>query len=328
MVLNEIEEKELRINWIDKLKGFTIFLVVYGHNFPLVEKYIYSFHMPLFIFLAGMFHPLKMNFQIILHRTKKILIPYFLWGLLLYLIWFFLGRNYGESARLNLSPIKNLIGVFYSQGGREYMDWGIPMWFLPFIFIVFIFFGFIEKLEGAKKQILFILLIIIGFMLSAFLKYKYIWSLDVAFVSVFFYGIGFYCKNYIIRISNIWFLGIGVLHFIFFNFNIKIDMYRSIYGNIPLFLVNAVLGIFFYIELFKRLPRINVLNFLGRNTIVILATQIRTLTFIKLILLVLFGTSVFVFNELEKFFISILQLIIISLIIKIINKYFPLLNGK
>ncbi|MDB4201501.1 hypothetical protein N9763_00715 [Polaribacter sp.] len=39
-----------RIDWIDQAKGFGIILVVYGHNFPSIEDYIYSFHMPLFFF--------------------------------------------------------------------------------------------------------------------------------------------------------------------------------------------------------------------------------------------------------------------------------------
>lgn len=58
--INELNSS-LRLNWIDQVKGFTIFLVVYGHNFPDLEKYIYSYHMPLFIMIAGFFHPTSSN---------------------------------------------------------------------------------------------------------------------------------------------------------------------------------------------------------------------------------------------------------------------------
>lgn len=52
-----------RILWIDELKGFTIFLVIIGHilisrflpQFQLFHTVIYSFHMPLFMFLSGIF---------------------------------------------------------------------------------------------------------------------------------------------------------------------------------------------------------------------------------------------------------------------------------
>ena len=45
-----------RLNWVDQARGWSIFLVVYGHNFPVLESYIYSFHVPLFFFISGMFH--------------------------------------------------------------------------------------------------------------------------------------------------------------------------------------------------------------------------------------------------------------------------------
>lgn len=51
-----------RINYIDRMKGMAIFLVVMGHVFffgfeqsdSIVFKAISSFHMPLFMFLSGL----------------------------------------------------------------------------------------------------------------------------------------------------------------------------------------------------------------------------------------------------------------------------------
>lgn len=51
-----------RIDYIDRLKGLTIFFVVMGHVYGMVfsqsndifYKFIYSFHMPLFMFLSGL----------------------------------------------------------------------------------------------------------------------------------------------------------------------------------------------------------------------------------------------------------------------------------
>ncbi len=63
-----------RVEWIDQVKGYAILLVVYGHNFPFLEKYIYSFHMPLFFIIAGMFHPSKTTFAKIVQRFKKLII--------------------------------------------------------------------------------------------------------------------------------------------------------------------------------------------------------------------------------------------------------------
>lgn len=58
-----------RDNYIDSLKGVLIFFVVYGHillvNFPYgsinctIKNFIFLFHMPLFIFISGMFSKVK-----------------------------------------------------------------------------------------------------------------------------------------------------------------------------------------------------------------------------------------------------------------------------
>ena len=59
------ELQEERINWVDIAKGIGIVLVLLGHaprdsmrmQYPLIDflyYFIYSFHMPLFFFLAGM----------------------------------------------------------------------------------------------------------------------------------------------------------------------------------------------------------------------------------------------------------------------------------
>ncbi|MCD4694754.1 MAG: acyltransferase family protein, partial [Bacteroidales bacterium] len=44
-----------RFEWIDIAKGIGILLVVYGHCQPppLIEKFVYAFHMPLFFFISG-----------------------------------------------------------------------------------------------------------------------------------------------------------------------------------------------------------------------------------------------------------------------------------
>ena len=321
-----------RIEWIDQVKGFGIFLVVYGHNFPITEKYIYSFHMPLFFVVAGFFHPIIQNHKAIIKRAKTILVPYFLWSFLLFIFWAVLGRSYGESAKHNLSVFKNFIGVFYAQGDREYMDWGIPMWFLPTIFLTFLLFYLLQNIKGKTLRICFLVaLILVGFTLPYVTNIKFIWSLDVALVSLSFYSFGFYIKPFIgLQLkSTFWVLTIifGIIHFYLFTVNLKVDMYRSIYGNEILFLLNGVSGTLFYISLFKIIPKFNLLGFIGKFTIPILALQIRSLTFIKLILVLVFGIRVFDFSESDKFFLSLIQLSLIIPVLFLIKNYVPILNG-
>ncbi len=53
------DKKKVRIELIDIAKATTIILVILGHTpgnlyTPMYRRLLYSFHMPLFFFLAGM----------------------------------------------------------------------------------------------------------------------------------------------------------------------------------------------------------------------------------------------------------------------------------
>src|SRR5215210_5146817 len=102
-------EKE-RLTFIDKASGFAILLVVYGHiEFPetrhinwywIPRKFIYEFHMPLFMCLSGYISFLSttskeiksksefINFQ--KKKLNKFLPPYFIFSLTSILVDFFL----------------------------------------------------------------------------------------------------------------------------------------------------------------------------------------------------------------------------------------------
>ena len=330
------QPKNKRINWVDQLKGFSIILVVYGHNLPAIDIYIDSFRIPLFFCIAGFFHPKgSFTFWVIQKRAKQILIPYFLWSFLLFMFWFFIGRKYGDSVSLNLSVSKNFFGIFFAQGGHDYMNWGITMWFLPAIFVSFLLFGFVRKFKKIIHQILILLfLVTLGFLIPEIFNVKFLWSFDVALVSLLFYALGFYTKDFLFfneKIRNE-FVILILLLFCYvlcaINFSENVDMFRSNYGNIFFFIINAMSGISFWVLFFRRLKKIKFLTFFGKNTIPVLALHIRTLTVIKLFLLVFFGTKVFNFNEFEKVVLVIVQLSLLYPTILLINKYAPILNGK
>ncbi|MFY9242505.1 MAG: acyltransferase family protein [Polaribacter sp.] len=324
-----------RINWVDQLKGFGIILVIYGHNLPVVEGYIYSFHMPLFFFIGGLFHPPKINLKIVKKRANQILVPYFLWSCLLFLFWLLIGRKFGDSVFLNYSVLDHFLGIFYAQGGHPYMSWGVPMWFLPSIFFSFLVFGIVRKIKEEKYQILCVLvLIFLGFLIPRLFGIHIIWSLDISLVSLSFYALAFFLKDYIFKKKSI--IQGNLVLVIFFIAHllcslfliVKVDMYRSIYTNEFLFLLNAIIAIGFWLLFFKRIKQIKILTFFGKNTIPVLALHLRMLTVIKLILLLIFSVKVFNFNEFDKIVLVFFQLAFLYPIILFTNKYLPILNGK
>jgi Fucose 4-O-acetylase and related acetyltransferases len=264
-----------RLDWVDQARGLSIFLVVYGHNFPLYEPYIYSFHVPLFFFISGMFHPKKVDVNVIKRRAKMILVPYFFWATILYLFWLFIGRNYGNSSTLDLSPLNNFLGIFYSQGGQDYMDWGIPIWFLTCIFLVFVFYSLTKSI---KNKIASYALLITGFFIGLVWPKVFgihlPWSLDVAFVATGFYAVGHHIKGWLIDLTKrmliIWLVLMFIFHLITYYLNSsKVDMYRSLYGNEALFFISGLTGSVAYLLLLKLFPIIKFLSYFGKHTIVL-----------------------------------------------------------
>ncbi len=97
----ELDRAGARSLWVDYAKGIGIILVVYGHvahgifsaglnmdksMFMLVESVIYSFHMPLFFFLSGLFFLASMErrgaVSLLRSKVDTILYPYVIWSLL------------------------------------------------------------------------------------------------------------------------------------------------------------------------------------------------------------------------------------------------------
>lgn len=87
-------QSAIRIKSFDVLKFFAIFLVLWGHSIQyltsgeFIDKpvyiYIYSFHMPLFMMVAGYFAPSSMNLPPVTFMKKKfiqLLLPWLTWGI-------------------------------------------------------------------------------------------------------------------------------------------------------------------------------------------------------------------------------------------------------
>ena len=127
---------EKRAFSVDILKAFAIFLVVLGHisNVEAVRTFIYSFHMPLFMFLSGITFWLSYNkcanpIKYIRKRILSLIVPYCVWGLLSYFIKY--GNFYIEM-------------LFYPFSQAHYDH----LWFLPTLFCV-VSFAIIMQLNVA-----------------------------------------------------------------------------------------------------------------------------------------------------------------------------------
>jgi fucose 4-O-acetylase-like acetyltransferase len=97
----QLDMAQARNLWVDYAKAIGIILVVYGHVargifnagikldqgvFELMDSVIYSFHMPLFFFLSGLFFLASMtkrdSISLLRSKVDTILYPYVIWSLL------------------------------------------------------------------------------------------------------------------------------------------------------------------------------------------------------------------------------------------------------
>lgn len=147
-MVGQLEQTQLteRIEWIDILKGIAIILVVMGHmryepSCVALKDGIYSFHMPLFMLLAGYTAALSMersasigNF--IYKRIIGIFVPY--------LVWCFM-----------ISPFASMeIYQAYSFSARLncFLTGNVACWFLPCLLMLQLLFSLYTFAETRLKS--------------------------------------------------------------------------------------------------------------------------------------------------------------------------------
>lgn len=92
-----------RFSYFDNAKFILIFLVVFGHMIqPFITDakgihtlytWMYTFHMPAFIFLAGFFAKGSGNVSYILNLAKKLIIPYIIFQAIYTVYYFVIGKS-------------------------------------------------------------------------------------------------------------------------------------------------------------------------------------------------------------------------------------------
>lgn len=148
-----------RIAYLDSLKGFAIILVILGHIIQMwydsdfthnkVWLYIYSFHMPLFMFISGYITGIYSNklsiSQFSTKRFIQLIVPLFFWTS----IYLFENKSYEISGAIRTSLLK--------------------LWFLWALFIIAIIYMLCDKIISRfnlKKYIVFLVAILAVFILA------------------------------------------------------------------------------------------------------------------------------------------------------------------
>ena len=151
-----------RFAWIDRWKGCLISLVVLGHAVGGAEHFtsspyggslddiylcIYRFHMPAFFVLMGiLWHDENLNCNTMLKKIKRLLVPYFTFGLISLLVYAVAYNSFASTIPKTSDRYSGFVSNFeWSSLMDLLLGRGIPensvLWFLPCMFVVWLIYG-------------------------------------------------------------------------------------------------------------------------------------------------------------------------------------------
>lgn len=327
-----------RLSYIDVAKGIGILLVVFQHcmggrelpnTLPCLSLFISSFHMPLFFFISGYLYKRKDSNSYFSSKVKSLLIPYIV-VLFINLITFL-----GCGAINKLFNCGNCSSLIKLEG----------YWFLAALLYVTVMYYIIDfKIasrltgkygESAVHILIAALHLIIG------LSFGYFQSetpdlLANMCVGYFFFSIGQVFKNSqkIIprllktRIISI-IIGIFLLCVVavLANLNALVIMAYNNFGNPLLFVVCAILGSIGLFCLAKGINHNKLLEFFGKNSIIVLTTQFPLFRIWKIAInFCNIETYIGDFGAIVLCF--ILTSVCEILVIWLVNRFFPLYTGE
>ena len=151
--MNHILGSRKRQDWIDVVKFWGMLAIVWGHTLSdgNVRHYLYSFHVPLFFFVVGLFFasPKRSFWHFTAKRAKDLLIPYFLFASISILIFSVLGNLAGAALNQDVSGYTlsaNLVEMLTGQCRANR-----PLWFLPCMFVCYLLcFAIARALENGS----------------------------------------------------------------------------------------------------------------------------------------------------------------------------------
>lgn len=201
--------------FFDNAKAVLIFLVVFGHMIaPLAEEsglvdsvyaWIYTFHMPAFILLAGFFAKGAGNKEYILNLTKKLLVPYLIFQVIYTIYYFSLGTE-----------------DWYS--GLIHPQWSL--WFLVSLFSWHMLLILFKKIPAVWS---IILAGFIGLSVGYLGEVGYAFSLSRTLVFFPFFLIGYFLTNAQVMKVKHGFVKVGAVIFMtslfaFLHFSVNMDI--------------------------------------------------------------------------------------------------------
>ncbi len=275
-----------RLEWIDSLKAIAIFWIYLGHfgdNAKQLYPFVFSFHVPLFFFISGIFFKKCSSLSDLINITaksfKRIVIPYFAFSIIS-LIFFSLYNNY------DYEHVKEL--AFQILPGIRNQIFAASLWFLPCLFVMIIIHSFMQLILKNKHAV-FSLCVAIFFAASVMkigFKPNLFFNVDSALRYIVYYALGAYLSGYI-KDHNAYSHNIAIKSTIYIVSIISIVLFTYVY----FFGASSLYGEFKseYLKIFSSFI-ITVMLFIP-NILIAMRIKIRQIILIGQSTLVLCGTE-------------------------------------
>ena len=238
----------IRDKQFDGLKFILIFLVVWGHitnpNYDQLwtTRFIYSFHMPVFIFLSGYFSSTKISWENLWKWTKKIMLIYLIAQTIHNGLAFIICKQVERSRLLYIEP-------------------QFAMWYLMSL----VFWRYSLKLVADKLNdhvilgLSFVLAVLVGF-----IPINTVFSFQRNFTFLPFFVLGYVFKKHglihSLEKKPYWlFIIIFLVSMVGVRY-LPIYMPNKHYGSIPIFLAQTILGLVLCVTII-RLSRIKLMEY-------------------------------------------------------------------
>lgn len=244
-----------RTKWIDATRGIAILITILGHCIGILEnpenRFILSFHMPLFFFLSGLCAKTKGGFAAYFgHKVKTILFPQIVFGFL-------------ECAVDFMRDPSERVGVVHN----------FFSWFLVVLFYVSVLFYWLHKIGFEKNRtirlVVYAVLMILIVLMDEW-KIQTVVHLETVPMAMLFFLLGVCCRSFkadeFVCFHEGWILLIPVVVCCSF-WNEPVAMYLNHYGNLLLFFIGAFCGIWIACNVGRCMQDNAILIWFGQNSI-------------------------------------------------------------
>lgn len=204
--------------------------------FRLLSSWVYGFHMPLFFFLSGSvlgIKPLKSFDDFVFSKIHRLIIPYYLAGILFMFPVKLLGGFY------SFASVRQAIVIFWNGGDSGHL------WFLPSLFwcmlLFVIIFKALQRLNICSVWLVLIICEIIS-ITYMFLPFDFL-GMKQGLAYLFWFGLGFLFEKYRKKLTfkPLQSLSLCIMMGIFYAINMKYSLLDQFF--------TILLGIVFTIEL-------------------------------------------------------------------------------